>query len=388
VTTSPDPPLAPGPLAETVRLFGKLGVIGFGGPTAHIALIEQEAVHRRRWLDRQHFLDALAVTNMLPGPNSTEMAIHVGYLRAGLPGAIASGLAFILPAFALMLALSWAYFEHGASLHLDSFFYGVKPVVIAVVAAAAFRTGRAAVSDWKLLVLFLGGLVLTLALPVWEPLVLLAAGLTGLLIYAGLPRFPGRFPGRLPALVLLAAAPPLLAWRGDALVDLALLFLRTGGLLFGGGFVMIPLIQHDVVDGFGWLTREQFLDGVALGQSTPGPIVITATFVGYAAAGLPGAAVATVAVFLPSFVFATASARFIAAVRKWEYARAFLKGVAAAVAGAILAAGILLLDSAVVDPFTGVLAVLALVALVRLGMDVTFLLAAGAAVGLLVKEVL
>jgi chromate transporter len=151
---------------------------------------------------------------------------------------------------------------------------------------------------------------------------------------------------------------------------------------------MIPLIQHDVVDGFGWLTREQFLDGVALGQSTPGPIVITATFVGYAAAGLPGAAVATVAVFLPSFVFATASARFVAAVRGWGYARAFLKGVAAAVAGAILAAGILLLDSAVVDPLTGVLVVLALLALLRLRLDVTYLLAAGAAVGLLAKEVL
>jgi chromate transporter len=382
VTTSPEPQYSTGPLAETVRLFGKLGVIGFGGPTAHIAMIEEEAVHRRRWLDRRHFLDALAVTNMLPGPNSTEMAIHVGYLRAGIAGALGSGLAFILPAFVLMLALSWAYFQHGASLRLDSVFYGVKPVAVAIVAAAVFRTGRAAVTDWKLAALFVASLVLTLAVPVWEPLVLLAAGLIAVLLYGSLPLFPAR----LPAFVFFAAAAPLLVWRGDALLDLALLFLRTGGLLFGGGFVMIPLIQHDVVDRFGWLSREQFLDGVALGQSTPGPIVITATFVGYGAAGLPGAAVATVAVFLPSFVFATASARFVAAVRRWEIAGAFLKGVAAAVAGAILAAGVLLLDAAVVDLFTAIIAGTALLALVWARLDVIYLLAAAAGLGLLAKE--
>jgi chromate transporter len=370
------------PLLGVVGLFGKLGVIGFGGPTAHIAMMEEEAVNRRRWLDREHFLDALAITNMLPGPNSTEMAIHLGYLRAGAVGAVAGGLVFILPAFLLMLALSWAYFEHGAALNVESLFYGVKPVVIAIVVAAVWRAGRAAVTDWKLLALFAAGLALTLVLPAWEPLVLLAAGLVGVLLYARPPEL-GRY---LPAVVLLTAAPPLLAWRGDELLDLGLLFLRTGGLLFGGGFVMIPLIEHDVVDGFGWMTREEFLDGVALGQSTPGPIVITAAFVGYKASGLAGATVATAAVFLPSFVFATASARFVQTVRGWEWARAFLKAVGAAVVGAILAAGIILARTAVDDLLTGVILIVALVGLVRFRVEVTYLLLAGAVVGLLARE--
>ncbi|MEX0801281.1 MAG: chromate efflux transporter [Dehalococcoidia bacterium] len=382
-STAPSDAPAPGRLAEVVRLFAKLGVIGFGGPTAHIALMEEETVRRRRWLDHQHFLDSLAVTNMLPGPNSTEMAIHTGYLRAGLPGALLSGLVFILPAFALMLALSWAYFEHGASLRVDSIFYGVKPVVIAVIAATVWRTGRAAVTDWRLAVAFAVGLAFTLALPSWEALVLLTVGLAGVLVYAGPPVFRS-----LPAIAVLAAAPPLLAWQGDTLVDLTLLFLRTGGLLFGGGFVMIPLIEHDVVERFGWLTREQFLDGVALGQSTPGPIVITATFVGYAAAGLPGAVVATVAIFLPSFVFATASARFVQTVRQWEWARAFLKAVAAAVVGAILAAGIVLARTALTDALTVAVLVVALIALVRFRVDVTYLLVGGGLLGFVVKEAL
>ena len=369
-------------LGETVRLFARLGVIGFGGPTAHIAMMEDEAVQRRRWLDRTHFLDVLSLTNMLPGPNSTEMAIHLGYLRAGAPGALLSGLVFILPAFLLMLGLSWAYFEHGASLNVESLFYGVKPVVIAVIAATVWRTGRAAVTDWRLLVLFAAGLGLTLTLPAWEPLVLVGAGLIGILVYARPPDL-GRF---LPAAIILTAAPPVLAWQGETLVDLALLFLRTGGLLFGGGFVLIPLIEHDVVDQFGWLTRDEFLDGVALGQSTPGPIVITATFVGYAAAGLPGAVVATVAVFLPSFVFATVSARFVRTIRQWDWARAFLKAVAPAVVGAILAAAILLARTAIDDVLTAAILAVALLALVRFRVEVPYLLGAGAACGFVAKE--
>lgn len=370
-------------LGEAIRLFAKLGVIGFGGPTAHIALMEEEAVRRRGWLPRQHFLDALAVTNLVPGPNSTEMAIHLGYLRAKAAGAVASGLVFILPAFLLMLLLSWAYFEYGSTPRVGALFYGVKPIVIAIIAATIWRTGRAAVTDAKLVALFGAGLATTLLLPVWEPLVLLAAGVAGVALYAQ-PLALGRY---LPALALLTPVAPLLAWQGDTLLDLALLFLRTGGLLFGGGYVMIPLIEHEVVEGFGWLTRKEFLDGVALGQSTPGPIVITATFVGYKAAGLAGAAVATAAIFLPAFVFAVAVARFVQAARRWEAARAFLKGVGAAVVGAILAAAVSLGRTALVDPLTWLLAAAALLALVRFRMEVTYLLATGAVMGFLAKGV-
>src|SRR5574341_187864 len=173
---------SPGRVWELVRLFGKLGVIGFGGPTAHIALLEEETVTRRGWLDRRHFMDALAGTNLVPGPNSTEMAIHIGYLRAGVPGALTAGIAFIAPAFVLMLALSWAYFEYGAKPGTEAVFYGLKPVVIAIIAATVYRLGRTAVTDIPLVLLFLAGFGLTLAEPGWEPLFLLGAGLIGVIV--------------------------------------------------------------------------------------------------------------------------------------------------------------------------------------------------------------
>jgi chromate transporter len=375
----------PGSLTEVIRVFGKLGTIGFGGPTAHISMMEDEAVRRRGWTDQTRFLDALSVTNMIPGPNSTEMAIHLGFLRAGFAGAVLSGIVFIFPAFAMMLVLSWAYFEYGTNPQLESLFYGVKPVVIAIIIVAVWRTGSAAVTDAKLAMLFATGLTLTLLLPSWEPLVLLMAGVAGIALYARPPAQERLLSG---IVMLTATAVPLLAWRGETLVDLALLFLRTGGLLFGGGYVIIPLIEDQVVEGFGWMTREEFLDGVALGQATPGPIVITATFVGFGAAGLPGAVVATVAIFLPSFVFATASARFMEPMRRWEWARAFLKGVGAAVVGAILAAAIILARAAIVDVFTALLTALAFLVLVRFRAEVVYVLGIGAALGLIWKEAL
>jgi chromate transporter len=372
----------PGRVWELLRLFGKLGVIGFGGPTAHVALLEEETVTRRGWLDRRHFMDALAGTNLVPGPNSTEMAIHIGYLRAGVPGALTAGIAFIAPAFVLMLALSWAYFEYGAKPGTEAVFYGLKPVVIAIIAATVYRLGRSAVTDIPLLALFLAGFGLTLAIPGWEPLFLLAAGLIGVILY-------GRFFGSgarslaLPVVVILLA---VAATRWDeTLLDLSWLFLRTGGLLFGGGYVMIPLVEHDVVDGFGWLTRQEFLDGVALGQSTPGPIVITATFVGYGAAGWPGAVAATVAIFAPSFLFAVMVARFTHRLRDWEAGRNFLKGVSAAAVGAIFATAVTLGDEALVDVLTWAVCLGALGLAMQARVQAVYLLAAGALIGFLAE---
>ena len=367
-------------LGELLAVFGRLGVLGFGGPMAHLALLEREVVTRRGWLSRQRFLDALAATNLVPGPNSTEMAIHVGYARAGVAGGLLSGVAFILPAFGLMLGLSWAYFRWSDVAAVGDLFYGVKPAVIAVVTLAALRLGRAALADWKLAAILAASGALAYAYSGWEPVILLAAGFLGIGLYA--PPRPSSSHLALALPVALAAGVPALAWRPDALVDLTLLFLRAGGLLFGGGYVMIPLIEHDVVDRLGWMTRQQFLDGVALGQATPGPIVITATFVGYKAAGLPGAAAATAAVFAPAFFFAMLLGRMLDTLRRSRLAQAFLKGIGAAVVGTILAVTAHLAREAFVDGWTIALGLGALAALLLGRADPVAVIVGGGLAGL------
>jgi len=264
-----------GRLREVVAYFGRLGVVGFGGPMAHIAMMERGVVEERRWLDRPRFLDALGATNLVPGPNSTEMAIHIGYRRAGIPGAVGAGLAFIVPAFAMMLALSWGYFEYGTRPALADAFYGMKPAVIALILVTAHRLfvggigdpGRlmSRQADLRPLAIFAAAFGLGVGFPGFEVAVLGCAGLVGLLLFGPPPTARPR------ALSLAVLAVPVLAWKPDVVVDLFLVCLRTGGLLFGGGYVMIPLLQGPVVDHFGWLTRQQFLDGVALGRPRRAP---------------------------------------------------------------------------------------------------------------------
>lgn len=383
---TPEPSAAaPGRIWELLTLFLKLGVIGFGGPTAHVALMEDEAVGRRNWLDRRHFVDALSTTNLVPGPNSTEMAIHLGFIRAGIPGAIVAGLAFIGPAFALMLGLSWAYFEYGTQAETEALFYGLKPVVIAIIVGAVWRLARTSITGAPHAVLFAAAFLIVLLAPGFEVLVLLAAGLIGVAL---LPRLPGgglkSF--ALPIVALIAVLAVTTRWD-EELLEIAYVFLRTGGLLFGGGYVIIPLLEHDVVETYEWLTREQFLDGVALGQSTPGPIVITSTFVGYGAGGWTGAVVATVAVFTPSFVFAVIVARFTNRLRAWQAGRHFLAGVGAAVAGAILASAVILAEDALEDVLTWALAIAALAVLTLTRTQPLYILAAGAAIGFLAEGI-
>ena len=369
-----------GSLREIAWIFLRLGVIGFGGPAAHISMMEDAVVHRRKWVKREHFLDALSVTNMVPGPNSSELAIHVGYLRAGVLGGLVSGLCFILPAFLLMLVLSWAYFEFGSVPQVIWLFYGVKPAIIAIIAATAYRLYKPAVTDWPQRILASAALVVTVVAPALAVAVLIVAGLIGIAIYSkGSFKFPG-------AGVLAGAyvAAPMVSVAGlSTLLALAWVFLKAGALLFGGGFVIIPLIEHEVVSVYGWLSAQQFIDGVALGQATPGPIVITAAFVGYAAAGLTGAAVATAAIFLPAFVIVLAgTGPYLERIRGSERARAFLKGTNAAVIGTIVGAGVLLTGSAVVDLPTGLILVAAAVALVRFGWGAISLIASAAAIGI------
>jgi chromate transporter len=363
-------------------LFFKLGAISFGGPAAHISLMEQEAVRKRGWLSREHFLDLLAATNLVPGPNATEMAIHIGFLQAGWPGFIAAGVAFIVPAFLISLALAVAYVRLGSLPQVAGVFYGINPVVMAIILVATYRLGRTALRDKRTVGIGIGALAAALA-GVNEVVVLLAAGLAGILLYAKPKELRS-----LPALMLMTWSPlalpllPAVAWLDDRLLRLGLFFLKVGALLFGSGMVLFAFIQRDVVNGFGWLTQQQLLDAIAVGQMTPGPVLSTATFIGYLVAGVPGAVVSTVAVFLPSFVIVALIGSLIPRLRKSPVAQAFLRGVNAAVVALMATVSLTLFRSAIVDVWTVLILAVTLLALLRFKVDALWLVLGGAAIGL------
>jgi chromate transporter len=345
------------------RTFLRLGIVGFGGPAAHIAMMQEEFVERRGWIDRDRFADALGVTGLIPGPNSSELAIHIGYTMAGQPGALIAGVCFALPAVVLMTLLSAAYFRAGRFSIRADLFAGLQAVVIAVIAVTLWRL-RSAVRTLLLLAVAAAVAILTVFLPALEPIWLLAAGALALGVWAGKRwrRARGEVSAGtasfLPVLVGVAtgaAALPALAW----------VFLKTGALLFGGGYVLIPLLQPEVV-ARGWLTESQFLDGIALGQATPGPIVTASAFVGYAVAGLSGAIVATVAIYLPSFVIVMAgTGPFLRSFRDRPAVRAFVGGVTAAALGAVAGAGVTLGRVGLNSPLKAAIGIAAFVALLR-----------------------
>ncbi|MEW5957128.1 MAG: chromate efflux transporter [Chloroflexota bacterium] len=375
-----DQPSSKHSLLAVIGLFLKLGAITFGGPAAGAALMEQEVVGKRKWLSHEQFLDLLAATNLVPGANVVEMAVHIGYLRAGWPGLIAGGVAFILPAFLISLALSVVYVRLGALPQGAALFYGINPAVIAIILVATYRLGRTALKDKRAAGLAVASLAAAL-LGLNEVVVLLAAGLAGILLYAP-PRWPW------PALLLLNPGlfvPALSDWAtgfDDRLVRLAWFFLKVGSLLFGSGMVLFAFIHRDVVAGYGWLTEQQLLDAIAVGQMTPGPVLSAATFIGYLVAGWSGAVVATIAIFLPSFVITAFIGPWLPRLRRSPVARAFLRGVNAAVVALILAVSLALFRSAIVDGWTALLLLVGLVALLRLKIDTLWLVAGGAGAGL------
>lgn len=310
-------------LVELSGLFLKLGVIGFGGPAAHIAMLEDEVVQRRRWLSREHFLDLVGATNLIPGPNSTEMTMHVGFLRAGWPGLIVAGASFILPAVLLTGLLAWFYVRFGALPQVEPFLFGVKPAVLAIILTAVWRLGRAAARNARLLVI--GGAVgLGVLLGLNEVLALLLGGVIGMLwlrqsaALLGLlaPGLGLSWPGG-----LLAAANEVSLWQ------LGGFFLLIGSVLYGSGYVLIAFLEGGLVQRFGWLTQQQLLDAIAIGQFTPGPVLSTATFIGYILAGWPGAIVSTIGIFLPSFLFVAALNPWIPRLRRSPCTGAFLDAV-------------------------------------------------------------
>ncbi len=322
-------------MAEVAGVFLKLGATAFGGPAAHVAIMEDEVVRRRRWLTREEFLDLLGATNLIPGPNSTEMAIHIGLRRAGWRGMLAAGFGFVVPAVAIVTALAWVYVRYGALPAAEGMMSGVKPVIMAVVLQALLRLGRTALKSPTLTALAVACAALSLA-GANELAILFGAGLVaGVARKAVRPTTPPDaaaavspvVPGALAAAggVAAAAAPaPFGLW------PLFAFFVKVGSVLYGSGYVLLAFLRADLVDRWHWLTEGQLLDAIAVGQFTPGPLFTTATFIGYMLGGAPGAAVATAGIFLPSFVFVALCGPLIPRIRRSAVAGAVLDGVNAA----------------------------------------------------------
>ena len=377
----PDP-AAHGSVAEVARVFGTLGVTAFGGPAAHIALMREEVVRRRRWVTDERFVDLLGMTNLIPGPNSTEMAIHLGYARAGWGGLVAAGIAFIVPAMMIVLALAWIYVRYGALPQAAWLLYGIKPVIIAVVVHAMWGLLRSAITTPLLAAV--GTAALTLYLTGANELAVLFGG--GLAVVLA-RQAAGWWRGGAAALMTLAGWPGVAAAdtaraAGGGLGTLFLLFLKIGSVLYGSGYVLLAFLRNDFVERHGWLTDQQLLDAVSIGQFTPGPVFTTATFVGYLVAGWPGALIATVGIFLPSFIFVALSRPLIPRIRASRWTAFTLDGVNAAALGLMAAVTLTLARAAVVDWLTGVLAIAAAVLLIRCRVNSAWLVMGGAAVGI------
>ncbi|WP_414527531.1 chromate efflux transporter [Nodularia chucula] len=389
-------------LLELAQIFLKLGLIGFGGPQAHIAMINDETVVRRGWFTQEEFLAGVAVCEMLPGPASTQMGIYTGYLRAGQLGALVAGICFILPAFVIMLILSWAYFRFQGIPQIEHLFLGITPVVIAIIFGFCWKLAKRAITDVQGVAIAISVLLVTWLFQINILLQFLLAGLVGLILYTPSNRTSGWL---VPVLPMIQVLPKTLAtvttetlamstfWGLERIneyyVTLTLFFLKVGSFIFGGGLVIIPLLELEVVNQFQWLTRSEFIDGVALGEFTPGPVVITAAFVGYKVAGAVGALISTVAIFTPSFLFIMGAAPLLVRIRQNPWIRSFLKGVTPAVLGAIAAAAIPLAQTAIIQDTLGrsllavIIGLMALVALIRFQRPTWQLVPIGAIIGLI-----
>ena len=394
------------PLRELAALFLRLGVTAFGGPAAHIAMMRDEVVERRGWLSDKEFLDLVAATNLIPGPNSTELAIHLGYRRGGLAGLALAGVCFILPAALIVGCIAWGYARYGTTPQVGWLMYGIGPVVIAIVVQALVKLGQAALSRWVYAPVGAAALVAALA-GVNELAVLAAGGAIGLAL-AMRPSGPGRSAAVLAWLTALpaalahllrgaaaaatqagatagAAAGGLAAATGAAvpftLSGLALFFLKVGSVLFGSGYVLLAFLRADLVERWGWLTDQQLIDAITVGQVTPGPVFTTATFIGYLLGGWAGAALATAAIFAPGFFFVAVTQPLIPRLRASRALGGCLDGVVAASLGLMAAVTWQLTRAAVVDLPTVLIAAAAAAALFRWRPNSTWLILGGAAAG-------
>lgn len=366
-------------IRELAGLFLKLGFTAFGGPAAHISMLRQEVVESRKWLDDESFLDLIGATNLIPGPNSTEMVLHIGYIRAGIPGLLTAGICFIVPAFSLVLLFAWMYVRFGASPQATFLLYGIKPVIIAVILMALWGLGKKAIKDP--LTGIVGAGVFLLSLLGIHELVLLAAGALASIIRKTGQRLLDTRLLFIPGSILFQFGN--LAEPSSSLLMLFLTFLKTGSVLYGSGYVLLAFLKADLVERLGWLTDQQLLDAIAVGQITPGPVFTTATFVGFLLGKLPGALAATGGIFLPAFILVGLTNPIIPRLRQSQWTSALLDGVNAAALGLMASVTLQLGVSALVDPLTIVLAILAAFALFRYQLNSAWLVLAGGGIGLL-----
>jgi len=371
----------PTSLSSLALLFLRLGTTAFGGPAAHIAMMEDEVVRRRKWMTRDEFLDLLGAANLIPGPNSTELAIHIGHRQAGWPGLVVAGTSFILPAMLIVMAFAWAYVRYGSLPQVAGILYGVKPVIIAIVLHALWALGRTAIKSKFLAVVGVVAVILTV-LRIHELLVLFGAGLAAIVARTVVRQIKSGLKSLMaaPALAMLFQT----AGGGAAsfgLLPLFLFFLKVGAILYGSGYVLLAFIRADLVERWHWLTEAQLLDAIAVGQVTPGPVFTTATFIGYVLGGTRGALVATLGIFLPAFFFVAVSGPLVPRIRRSALAGAFLDGVNVAALALMFVVTYQLGRAALVDFATVGLALISTVILFRIRINSAWLILAGAIVG-------
>jgi chromate transporter len=374
-------------LKELAGLFLRLGFTAFGGPAAHIAMMRQEVVARRKWMTDAEFLDLLAATNLIPGPNSTEMAIHIGLRRGGWRGLLVAGACFILPAVGIVLAIAWFYERYGSLPAMEWVLYGVKPVIIAVIAQALIGLGKSALRSRTTIFAALAAFGLYF-INLNEILLLFLAGFFVMGIaqraqiklppLAGLAWLPA---GLKVGLDWLALSQYAAGAKGATIGGIFWSFLKIGSVLYGSGYVLLAFLQSEFVERLGWLTESQLLDAVIVGQITPGPVFTTATFIGYLLGGLGGAAAGTVGIFAPAFFFVALSQPFIPRLRANPWLGSFLDGVIAASLGLMAGVAVQLGRSALVDPLTILLAIAAGGLLLRTSINTTWLILGGALIG-------
>lgn len=371
----------PQALRELASLFTRLGFTAFGGPAAHIAMMHDEVVTRRTWMTDREFLDLIGATNLIPGPNSTEMAIHVGRIRAGFKGLVVAGVCFIAPAVAIVLVLAWAYVRYGTTPTAEAILYGISPVIIAIVVQAIWKLGRTSIRDLAAGTIAIAALALYLV-GVNELVVIVGAGVAMVAIREA-PRLwrrptPGVFLALAPLWLARAVADavPVTGWR------LFLTFLKIGSVLYGSGYVLLAFLRADLVVDLGWITERQLLDAVAIGQFTPGPLFTTATFVGYLVMGVPGAGLATLGIFLPSFVLVALTGPLIPRMRRSSWLGAALDGVNAGSLALMAGVTVQLARDALVDVPTAILAIVAAIVLLHFRLSSVWLVLGGAIAGL------
>jgi chromate transporter len=384
MTTATAP--ARGRISELVTYFLRLGLLGFGGPVALVGQMERELVAERGWLSKEQMREAIAICQSLPGPLAIQVGVYISYLRGGFWGAWAGGWAFIFPNFVIVAALGALYVYFGDLKPVTGIFYGVSPAVIALILHSCYRLAKLGMEDWIQWMIAAVCLLVTVILQAEVALLFIGAGAVGILYYGSIFRRP-------PAVALQVAALPALGQlapvaSGSTLGKLLLFFLKAGSLTFGSGLVIVPFLEQGLVQQYGWLDQRQFLIAVAVGMISPGPVVITATFVGYLVAGFWGSLVATIGIFLPSFLLVLVAAPLLARYRLNPNVQGFVKGAYAAAIGTILGACILLGKIAIGDWLTVLIGVASLAVLFRWKVNNPLLIAATAAVGLVAYPLL